>query len=254
MSTRQALVLRLTAPMQSWGVRGGFTDYRDTAPHPTRSGVIGFLGAALGQPRDEAPGQLAALDIAVRVDRPGSLMEDYHTIGGQSPIEVVPCADGGRRAGAVITHRAYLADAAFTVVLTGPAALLRRACDALDRPVHPPYLGRRACPPAAPYNLGLQHGSVTHILKTAPLDQEPPHAEEPVTVDVITTIAPDDPRATHTLNDDPQGTRHFAERTLSRSTLTLPAALCIGRDATTRYTRLHEYRYSPQPDPQKARS
>ncbi|MFJ7280201.1 type I-E CRISPR-associated protein Cas5/CasD [Kitasatospora sp. NPDC098663] len=245
MSTRQALVLRLTAPMQSWGVRGGFADYRDTATHPTRSGVLGLLGAALGQSRSEAPGPLTALDLTVRIDRPGTPMQDYQTIGGQSRTEVVPCANGHLRTGAVITRRAYLADAAFTVILTGPAALLRKVSDALDHPVHPPYLGRRACPPTEPYNLGIHQGSVTHLLKTTPLDRQKPRTDDSVTIYVIATITPDDPRVTHTLNDDPHGARHFAERALARSTLTLPAELCSGRGAAPRYTTLHEFRYGP---------
>ncbi|MGC0314896.1 type I-E CRISPR-associated protein Cas5/CasD [Kitasatospora acidiphila] len=241
--TDQILVLRLAGPLQSWGVRGGFAEYRDTVDHPTRSGVLGFLGCALGLPRGSAPGDLAELDLAVRVDRPGTPMEDYHTIGGQSLSEVVPSADGSRRRGAFLTRRAYRADAAYTVALTGPAALLHNLCDALDQPTYIPYLGRRACPPSAPYNLGIHPAGVDTVFTTAPLDRTAPRKKDTVTVDVIATVNPGDPAATHILNDNPLGQRRFTQRSLARTTLTLPADLCTGDNPTERYEKLHNYRY-----------
>lgn len=241
--TEKALVLRLAGPMQSWGVRGGFADYRDTITHPTRSGVLGLLGCALGRPRGSGPGDLSDLDLAVRVDRPGTLMEDYHTVGGQSGREVVPSADGSRRRGAMLTRRAYLADAAFTVVLTGPSALLHSLEEALDHPRYVPFLGRRACPPASPYNLGIHAGSVDDILSSAPLDRARPNGRDTVSVEVVRAAHPDDPAATHTLNDNPCGQRRFTQRALARSTVTLPAELCTGIEAAVRYAALHRYRH-----------
>ena len=41
------LLLRLAAPMQSWGISSKF-DRRTTNMEPTRSGVIGMLAAAMG--------------------------------------------------------------------------------------------------------------------------------------------------------------------------------------------------------------
>ncbi|MFJ4189368.1 type I-E CRISPR-associated protein Cas5/CasD [Kitasatospora sp. NPDC089509] len=242
--TDHVLVLRLAASMQSWGVRAAFPEYRDSTDHPTRSGVLGLLACALGHPRGAEPGELAQLDLVVRIDKPGTPMEDFHTIGGQSTTEVVPSADGGRRRGAVLTRRAYLADAAFTVILTGPIALLHKASDALDRPTYTPFLGRRACPPAAPYNLGIHPGGASTALATTPLDRNAPAGTTTVTVDTVTTVAHDDPAATHALNDNPHGRRRFSQRTLARSALTLPADLCLGNDAGERYERLHNYRYS----------
>lgn len=242
MTSEQALVLHLAGPLQAWGVRGGFNDYRDTADHPTRSGVLGFLACALGRPRGSGPGNLAELDLAVRIDRPGAVMEDYHTIGGQSEQEVVPSADGDRRKGAFITRRAYLADAAFTIALTGPASLLLTLEDALDHPVYTPYLGRRACPPEHPYNLGIQPGTPLHILNTVPVDRPIPARADTVTTAIITTAPHDHLGATRALNDNPHGHRTFSERFLSRTTIRLPAELCTGNDPTERYKRLHEYR------------
>lgn len=83
------LLLRLEGLLQSWGTRSRFHD-RDTATHPTKSGVIGLLAAADGHDHNDQhphPGALplttlAALRFAVRADRPGHPVHDFHTTGG----------------------------------------------------------------------------------------------------------------------------------------------------------------------------
>lgn len=54
---------------------------RKTNREPTKSGVIGLLAAALGLRRDDAAGlaRLNGLHFAVRADREGSLLVDFHT-------------------------------------------------------------------------------------------------------------------------------------------------------------------------------
>ena len=49
------LLLRLAAPLQSWGADSKF-ETRKTNREPTKSGVIGLLAAALGLRRDDAAG------------------------------------------------------------------------------------------------------------------------------------------------------------------------------------------------------
>ena len=64
------LLLRLAAPLQSWGMDSKF-ETRKTGREPTKSGVVGLLAAACGIGR-EAPGRLApltALRFGVRVDQ-----------------------------------------------------------------------------------------------------------------------------------------------------------------------------------------
>ena len=69
------LLLRLAAPLQSWGADSKF-ETRKTNREPTKSGVIGLLAAALGLRRDDAAGlaRLNGLNFAVRADREGSLL------------------------------------------------------------------------------------------------------------------------------------------------------------------------------------
>lgn len=158
------LLVRLAAPLQSWGEHSHFTDERDTAAFPTRSGVMGLLACALGLERGYANGELKRLQLTVRVDRAGHVLRDLHTVGGGLPREetVRTAAGGFREMGktTVYGHRLYLSDAAFAcAICVGPAThdspdspidVLARWAHALTHPYWPPYLGRRSCPPEGP--------------------------------------------------------------------------------------------------------
>jgi CRISPR system Cascade subunit CasD len=153
------LLLHLSGPLQSYGERSRFTE-RDTTRWPTRSAVIGLIAAALGRERTEALDDLRRLRIAVRIDRPGTGLRDFHTVGGgQTNKLTVVTAEGKRRPGdtaTLVSHRYYLQDAAFTVAVTcqdadpDGARLLEQCHRALLEPHWPPFLGRRSCPPAGP--------------------------------------------------------------------------------------------------------
>lgn len=139
------LALCLDAPMQSWGLRSRFQS-RDTAQEPTKSGVLGLLAAALGIPRDcdAQVRELAQAKMGVRVDREGLVERDYQTASN------VPSAEDGVGK-TVVSHRYYLADAVFLVVLEHPDRdELVRWHAALSRPHWPIYLGRKAFVPARP--------------------------------------------------------------------------------------------------------
>ncbi|WP_433270618.1 type I-E CRISPR-associated protein Cas5/CasD [Actinosynnema sp. CS-041913] len=139
-----SLALCFDAPLQSWGTRSRGI-IRDTTREPTKSGVVGLLAAALGAPRDddETTQQLAALHLAIRVDREGILERDYHI------TQNVPTTEGkGHRT--VVSERYYLADALFLVVLEGDPTLLEQLHERVDRPHWPLFFGRRAFVPARP--------------------------------------------------------------------------------------------------------
>jgi CRISPR system Cascade subunit CasD len=142
--TPASLALCFDAPMQSWGTRSHGI-IRDTAREPTKSGVVGVLAAALGVDRDDDAGiaRLAALRLAVRVDREGILERDYHT------TQNVPTTLGtGHRT--VLSERYYLADALFLVVLEGDRGQLSDIETALTQPRWPIFFGRKAFVPARP--------------------------------------------------------------------------------------------------------
>lgn len=142
------LLLRLVAPMQSWGVQSQF-GVRDSGLEPSKSGVIGILCAAMGIPRsdDASLAQLSALRLGVRVDRQGQMSRDYHTASH------VLRASGGIK-DTELSSRYYLADAAFLVGLEADEPnLLLKLQDALLSPVWALYLGRKAFVPGLPVAL-----------------------------------------------------------------------------------------------------
>ncbi|MFF7156062.1 type I-E CRISPR-associated protein Cas5/CasD [Streptomyces sp. NPDC008139] len=105
MTQPHVLLIRLAAPLQSWGLSSRFAR-RDTHTRPTKSGVIGLCAAALGLERGEPLGELATVLFGVRADRPGTPLRDYHTVGGGTfPIRPRDLATDHRRAAAVEAAR-----------------------------------------------------------------------------------------------------------------------------------------------------
>lgn len=157
------LLLRLQAPMQSWGISSHFTS-RDTTREPTKSGVIGLICAALGRPRDADIADLAGLKMGVRVDREGILQKDFHV------AQDIKLAGGKGTKDTEISDRYYLSDAVFLVGLEGNRALLEQIQSALKSPHWTLYLGRKAFPPGKPVWLqdGLRDEPLLEALKKFP--------------------------------------------------------------------------------------
>jgi CRISPR system Cascade subunit CasD len=156
------LLIRLAGPMQSWGTRSRFSN-RDTGLEPSRSGVIGLLCAALGRPREEPLDDFRPLKMAVRVDREGRLMRDYHT------AQDVRRADPTKGTqDTVLSERFYLADADFLVGLEGERASLERLDSALRRPVWPLFLGRKSFVPSLPVAEGVAEGELVEVMQRHP--------------------------------------------------------------------------------------
>ena len=136
------LLLQLAGPMQAWGDSSRFTR-RETRREPTKSGVVGLLASALGRTREADMSDLAALEFAVRIDQPGTVMRDFQT---EIPAKGDPMP---------LTHRYYLADAKFLVALGGERSFLEEINQALKHPCWPLYLGRRSCLPGLPLACGI---------------------------------------------------------------------------------------------------
>ncbi|MFF7723694.1 type I-E CRISPR-associated protein Cas5/CasD [Streptomyces luteogriseus] len=184
------LVLRLAGLLQSFGERGVF-HYRDTCAFPTRSALIGMFAAAQGRPREhaldpyphlQAPGDTTApshrdLTLTVRIDQPGTLYRDFHTVGGGRPREQsLRTGDGTRRkpaASTLVSHRDYLTGAVYTVAVTGPAMLTAHIAETLERPRFGLFLGRRACLPDEPLLLNPDSPDPVQELLT----RTPPHPQ-----------------------------------------------------------------------------
>ncbi|QIS18915.1 type I-E CRISPR-associated protein Cas5/CasD [Nocardia terpenica] len=152
------LVLRLAAPLQSWGVASRFAR-RDTQQYPSKSGVLGLIAAAQGRRRtDPIEDALTDLAFGVRVDQQGTLVRDF---------QVAVSLDG--RDQYPLSQRYYLADAVFTAVVQGDSDLLTGIREALLRPAFPLYLGRRSCPVTDSLVLGaVQELSLCEALRETP--------------------------------------------------------------------------------------
>ncbi len=151
MERQLLLLLRLEGPLQSWGTKARW-DVRETGDEPTKSGLIGLLGCALGYPVYDS--RLEDLDkqlrMGIRVEHQGVKLRDFHTITG-----ALPTALGGTKGrpddpDTIISPHYYLQDAAFLAVFSGPPDLLHKCCLALNDTKWPLYLGRKCCPPARP--------------------------------------------------------------------------------------------------------
>ena len=153
------LLLRLAAPMQSWGMESKF-NYRKTGREPSKSGVVGLLAAALGRGRGDSVEDLAALRFGVRIEQPGQILRD---------LQIAKYQKSESKVDTYLTHRDYLCDAAFLVGLESlQEEFLQNLAQALQAPAFPLFLGRRSCPPTQPLVLGIRPGSLEETLTQEP--------------------------------------------------------------------------------------
>lgn len=156
------LLVRLEAPLQSWGgLRGEAT--RPSRLHPTKSGVVGLIANALGRNYTDPVDDLADLRIGVRLDRPGALIMDYQT------VQNAATSGGGIKPTHVFT-KTYLANACFLVGMEGEVEVLTAVLNALVQPKRLLFLGRKCCVPSATFDLpqGLVNDDLVTALQTYP--------------------------------------------------------------------------------------
>lgn len=226
------LLLRLSGPLQSWGVQSRFT-VRDTGLEPSKSGVIGLLCAALGCRRDHPVDDLCRLVMGVRVDQEGTVARDFHTAGKGGILRASGTVE---RKNLVVSNRYYLADARFLVGLEeDDVVLLTRLHAAIRDPHWPLYLGRKAFVPGEPVWLpdGLRPGeTLMEALRSYPwLGCDPRKHPEQV------RLVLDDPVGPETRPDVPLSfaERRFAPRQVRTEFIAAPPLreeewLCISHD------------------------
>lgn len=161
----QTLVFQLQGPLSSWG-EPAVGEFRGTADWASISALIGLLGAALGVQREDDAAHAALRDglgFAVGLLSSGSLLRDYHTaqVPPRSAMKGRPHATRRHellvpKAGlsTILSTRDYRQNAACLVAvqMRAPtlAPSLAELAVALRAPKFVLYLGRKACPPAAP--------------------------------------------------------------------------------------------------------
>lgn len=177
------LLFRLFGPFAAWGdIAVG--ERRHVFSQPSKSGVLGLVGGALGLDRaDES--SLAALHagygFASCVESSGALLTDFHT------TQVPPGGSGKKKRHyvsrrdelsiphdelkTILSYRDYRTEALAIACIWPLSAArwpLERLADALRHPVFSPYLGRRSCPPALPFAPQIREASSpTEALRAA---------------------------------------------------------------------------------------
>jgi len=161
-SEKNFLSLRLEGPLQSWGLDSQY-NHRNTALMPTKSAIAGMCCAAIGLPRGSEREReflasfgalkMTAMAIPRKMDKgelPVRRLQDYQT------VQNTRRASGAINNDCVLTHRQYLTDAAFGILLEGDVILLSEIATALADPKWGVWLGRKACIPSAPVLAGLE--------------------------------------------------------------------------------------------------
>lgn len=160
------LLLRLSAPLQSWGTGSKF-DVRDTDYYPSKSGVIGLLAAALGYSRNvakEALVELSRLKFGVRIDGRGVLVNDFQVTEIKEP-EYGKKRSDWKKYNSNISYRKYLSDATFLVGLESDnEELIEKLHRAVKNPKFALFLGRRSCPPSFPVALEVSRETLYDAL------------------------------------------------------------------------------------------
>lgn len=227
MQTIPILVLRLEGLLQSWGEHSKW-NYRDSAPMPTKSGVVGMIGCAMGWERDDDRLKTISdnLQMAVRADRPGREIVDFHTVQSREFLNAQ-----GKHLGkkgeyyTIITYRTYLQDAFFTVALSGDVQCLREIADAFLHPKWPVYLGRKSCVPSRPVldKITEEYGSLAEAIRAIPFEDDVRRkhrkVENRVMIEMDNTVQEEADGSRIERADRIDGARKFRSRTVVRQTM-----------------------------------
>jgi len=245
------MLARLAGPVQSWGAEPTLRT-ATTHPTPTWSGLLGLGRAALGHGRTDPAEQIAwlrDLTMAIRVDAPGSVHVDFHTINplpaayerfigvqtrnrGLVPIGTTVQSGGQaprwlKGEAPMITRRHLIHDASFLWLVGGPAGDVDRLAAALAAPRWRLALQRLRCC-SAPTQAG---SSRRHCeLRAAPPAAQPAIPDRPIlaarsTSSGCTRTPPTNSRTALPVGQRPTGSGSYSmsRSVVTRRTATPPA-------------------------------
>ena len=159
---KEFLLFTIHAPLASWG-EIAVGENRGSWSVPSKSALLGLLGAALGIDRADAESQRALTTdyrVAVRIDSSGSLLTDYHTVQTVSASLVKKHAPHTRARlmaiddrDTLLSQRGYRQNAVYTVAIWA-AHDARWSLDQIQRALREPayvlFAGRKCNPMALP--------------------------------------------------------------------------------------------------------
>jgi len=142
---KKTLILK-TEGMSAYGLQT-FDVHRRANHFPTRSAIIGLLGAAMGFTHDDYPLLYSfsqSVDVAVQVNKPGTKIVDYHTVQNfRSPLGKIQKATKP-------TYREYWCDSEHTFAITGDDQTILSLAERVRSPVFTLFQGRKSCPLTRP--------------------------------------------------------------------------------------------------------
>jgi CRISPR system Cascade subunit CasD len=141
----KTLILK-TEGMSAYGLQT-FDVHRRVNHFPTRSAVLGLLGAALGITRDNYQALYALsnkVKVAVQVNNTGEKMVDYHT------VQAFRSPQGKIQKGTKPTYREYWCDSEHTFAITADNDTVDLLAEKVKSPEFTLFQGRKSCPLTRP--------------------------------------------------------------------------------------------------------
>lgn len=157
----KTLILK-TEGLSAYGLQT-FDVHRKINHFPTRSAVIGLLGAAVGISRENHQ-QLFKLSnrlkIAVQVNNTGQKIVDYHTVlNFRSPM-------GKIQKGTKPTYREYWCDSEHSFAITADDEVIELLSNKVRSPVFTLFQGRKSCPLTRPlFDSMVENNNPANALK-----------------------------------------------------------------------------------------
>lgn len=161
------LILTFQGAMQAWGGHS-YEDYRPSHIFPTRSAIVGLLGACLGIEREDIESREALNKslgkITVRVNsrflKNSKIPLKMHKITDFHTVQQARKVDGVARKDAIVSKREYLCDTEFSIALLLAKEArysLAEIKQSLQNPYYTPFLGRKSCPLQSPLYTDIIH-------------------------------------------------------------------------------------------------
>jgi CRISPR system Cascade subunit CasD len=158
----KTLILK-TEGMSAYGLQT-FDVHRRVNHFPTRSAIMGMLGAALGITREQH-GKLfdlsGRLKIAVQVNNAGEKIVDYHTVQNfRSPMGKI------QKGMTKPTYREYWCDSAHSFAITADSDTIDMLAAKVKAPIFTLFQGRKSCPLIRPlFETIVEQGNPADALK-----------------------------------------------------------------------------------------
>lgn len=166
---QKEIVLKMYAAFQGWGAPGSSYKYRPVSDYPTKSGIVGMIGASLGILNSQEDklinlGKQLEIEIDYEKSDKGTLVTDFQVVNGnqvtakkynlplyynEDGLVIYPLlktsADNKERMDPIVIYKEYRANATYYVKVKGDSKLIDDIIYSLYHPCFPIYFGKKCC-------------------------------------------------------------------------------------------------------------